>query len=295
MINSVEEYLALLKAELTGSDPATIQDALADAEEHLRTALASAREQQPGLTDGEALPPIVEQYGSPAETAAAYNDLERRTPPGLGTASGQPGSVLEKIFGVYADARAWGALLYMLIALVTGILYFTWAVTGLSLAIPFSIFIFGLPFALLFLLSVRGLALLEGRMVEALLGVRMPRRPLFGHQGMKWTERLKLLVTDKNVWLAMLYLIVQMPLGVVYFTLATVLVITSISFMIAPLVQLVWNIPVVMFDNQRVFLPSGALLLLSAGGFLMLTLTMHLARGVSWLHGRYARWMLVAD
>lgn len=35
MIKSVEEYLELLKAELRGSDAATIQDALADAEEHL--------------------------------------------------------------------------------------------------------------------------------------------------------------------------------------------------------------------------------------------------------------------
>ena len=43
MINSIEEYLNLLKIKLAGSDRATIQDALADAEEHLRAALESAR------------------------------------------------------------------------------------------------------------------------------------------------------------------------------------------------------------------------------------------------------------
>ena len=39
MITSVEEYLNKLRKELAGCDPATIQDALADSEEHIRTAL----------------------------------------------------------------------------------------------------------------------------------------------------------------------------------------------------------------------------------------------------------------
>jgi uncharacterized membrane protein len=295
MINSVEQYLALLRTELSKTDAATIQDALADAEEHLRTALAGAREKQPEFTESHALASIIEQYGSPSETAAAYAEIERRTPPGLTPHEQPPRAFLKRFFGVYADARAWGALLYMLIAMVTGILYFTWAVTGLSLSITLSIFIFGLPFALLFLLSVRGLALLEGRVVEALLGVRMPRRPLFGHPGLRWLERLKLLVTDKTVWLAILYMLVQMPLGVVYFSLAVILVTVSISFMAAPVVQLVWNIPIMMFNEHPIFLPYGSLLLLSVLGFLMLTLTMYLARGISELHGRYARWMLVTE
>jgi hypothetical protein len=50
---------------------------------------------------------------------------------------------------------------------------------GIAISISFSLFIFGLPIAIFFLYSVRGFALLEGRIVEALLGVRMPRRPLF--------------------------------------------------------------------------------------------------------------------
>ena len=44
------------------------------------------------------------------------------------------------------------------------------------------IMIFGIPLAALIFLSFRGLAWLEGRIVEALLGVRMPRRPVFAPQ-----------------------------------------------------------------------------------------------------------------
>ena len=51
MIKSIEQYLDLLKAELSGSDVATVQDALADAEEHLRAALANLREAQPEISE----------------------------------------------------------------------------------------------------------------------------------------------------------------------------------------------------------------------------------------------------
>lgn len=296
MYKTVEDYLADLKQELADSDQATIQDALSDAEEHLRMAVASLREGQPDLTEESALQTAIDQYGSPAETAAAYAEVERRTAPGLSSGVNRKSrSFLGRFFGVYADTRAWGATLYMLIALVTGSLYFTWAVMGLSFSVSFSIFIFGLPFALLFLLSVRGLALLEGRIVEALLGVRMPRRPLFGHPGMKWFERLKLLVTDKNSWLAILYMLLQMPLGTFYFSLTIILVVTSLAVMAAPLVQIFLQVPIMNLGTKMVFLPAWGMPLMIAGGFLLLTLTMHLIRWIGSLHGHYAKFMLVTE
>ena len=153
MTKTIEEYLDALKQELRGSDNATIQDALADANEHLTTALELLRESQPDLDEADALQQIIEQYGTPAETAAAYVEVERRTFPGLVAATAKkPGSPLGRFFGIYADPRAWGALFYMLIAFVTGVVYFSWAVTGLSVSISFALFIFGLPVALLFLL-----------------------------------------------------------------------------------------------------------------------------------------------
>src|SRR6185503_6176065 len=147
MIKSVEEYLELLKTELKDSDAATIQDALADAEEHLRAALASLREKRPEMSEDEALTQVIEQYGSPDETASAYREVERRTLPSLMRRnSDQQDSVFKRFLSVYDDPKAWGALLYMLISLVTGIVYFTWVVTGLSLSLSLAIFIFGLIF-----------------------------------------------------------------------------------------------------------------------------------------------------
>ena len=295
MIKSIEEYLDQLKTELKDSDVATVQDALADAEEHLRAALANLKQEQPEASEEEALGQVIEQYGTPDETASAYKEVERLTHPILVSGNPKNQSIIARFFGVYTDARAWGALLYMLIAFVTGVIYFTWAVTGVSVSVSFLIFIFGFPIALLFLLSVRGLALLEGRLVEALLGIRMPRRPLFSHQDMKWFDRLKALVTDKATWLMLVYMLIQFVLGTIYFVVLVTVLALSLSFMLLPFIQLFWNVPVMQWGVERIFLPYWILVLISLGGLLLWTSFMHLARVIGQLHGRMAKALLVTD
>ena len=297
MIKSVEEYLDLLKTELKESDAATTQDALADAEEHLRVALASLRERQPEMSEEEALGQVIDQYGSPDETASAYGEVERLTRPSLVRENQKSESPGVRFFAIYTDPRAWGALLYMLIAFVTGIIYFTWAVTGLSLSVTLSIFIFGLPFLFLFLHSVSSLTLLEGRLVEALLGVRMPRRARFSSQNVKWLERLKMLVTDKYNWKMLFYMFCQLPFGTLYFVVIVTLVSLSLSFMVSPILEGIVREGIVgiIIGNVRYFPPAYLYPLLVIFGFLLLTASMHLFKWIGQLHGKYAKMFLVTD
>ena len=293
MINTIENYLDTLKTEMKGSDAALTQDALADAWEHLSLALEDARTKNPGISETAALESIILDYGSPEETAAAYRQIERRTSPSM-KQSKKSDSVLGRIFNVYIDPHTWGSLLFMFIAFITGILYFTWVVTGVSLSLGLSILIIGVPFAILFLLTVQGLALLEGRLVEALLGIRMPRRPLFAQPGLKWLERLKALVTDKHTWLSMLYMLLQMPLGIIYFTLNVSILSISLALMASPVLQLLGSRAMINLENGPITLPFWGLILAALGGFLLLTLGMHLARSIGGLHGNYAKRMLVS-
>lgn len=296
MIRSVEEYLDQLRNELNGSDAATMQDALADAEEHLRSALIALREKQPEMPEEEALKQVIEQYGSPEETASAYKEVERRTAPGLAqTVSPPQQSFLRRFLGVYDDPKAWGALLYMLTSMITGIVYFTWTVTGLSLSVSLAIFIFGLLFAVFFTVSLRGVALLEGRIVEGLLGVRMPRRSLFFRRGIGWFERLKDNLADKQTWLSLLYFLLQLPLGVMYFTLIVTLFSVSIALMAAPLVQSIADFPILTIGSLLYYIPTWSAPLFLLLGFLSWTITMHLGRFIGQWHGRYAKTFLVAD
>lgn len=296
MVSTIDAYLNDLRAALTGSDAATVQDALSDAEEHLRLALEQAREAQPDVDEAAALPAIVAEYGSPDEVAAAYKLFEARVNPVLApprtAASGSP---FARFFGIFADRRAWGGLLYMLFSLLTGILYFTWAVTGLSLSLGMMILIFGIPVTILFLLSVREVALIEGRLVEALLGMQMPRRAAFARKGDGIAARLKSLLTSRRTWLSILYMVVQLPLGVLYFSAATTLIALGLGLIAVTIVGPLFDLPVIVAGAARYYVQPWMIPLSLIAGVLTLTLTMHLAKWVGGMHSKFAKALLVKD
>jgi hypothetical protein len=182
----------------------------------------------------------------------------------------------------------------MLIASLTGVFYFSWAVTGFAVSVSFLILIIGLPVALLFLLSIRGLALLEGRLVEALLGVRMPRRPLFSNPDLRWLDRLKALATDRTTWRMLGYMVAQFVSGIVYLVLLTVVFAFTLSMLGLPIVQQLTGQGVIVMGTVSYTVPLWSYPLWVLGGVLLWTIFMNVARGIGQLHGRYARWMLIA-
>lgn len=298
MIKSVREYLNELKNTLAGSDPALIQDALSDAEEHLRNALSLSLKDNPEMSETNALPVIIEKYGTPEEVAAAYREIEIRTPPSLSKVTDDSterrSSFMARFFGVYADASTWGALFYLLFfSLASGIVYFVWTVTGISLSAGFFILIIGLPFFALFLISVKGIALLEGRVVEALLGVRMPRRPIFSGNTSGWWARFKMLVSDKHTWLSIAYFILKLPLGIIDFTVFLTLIVVSLSLVLFPVAQFISRTPLIIIDGAAYDVTAGWMVLGVAVGILLLTLTMHLARVFGRMNGALAKSLLV--
>jgi hypothetical protein len=312
MINSVEQYLAELKKELAGSDRATLQDALSDAEEYLRTALNSAAKDNARISEAEALASIIERYGQPKEVAAAYKEIESRTPPAFGRPAYKavepavapipaPPAVVDRrpfyarFFGVFADSKAWAALFYLIFSLGTGIIYFTWAVTGISVSAGLLVMIIGIPIFFLFLLSVRGIALVEGRLIEALLGVRMPRRPLFSRKDIGWWQKVKSLFAQRQTWTAMVYMFLQMPLGIIYFTVIVSLVSAGVWLIGRPIFELSFGLPAYIIGDYGFFTPTWLMPFAVIGGVLLVTATMHLAKYTGRLHGAYAKAMLVRE
>jgi len=310
---TISQYLAQLRAALQGADAAMVQDALYDAEEYLRSELAA----QPGRSEAEVIADVAGSYGAPAEVAEIYRETEvtvnraLRTPradtsPVLRAAAEASGvapvaptpapvqrSLAARFFGVVMDPHTYGALFYMLLSLATGTFFFTWVVTGLSLSLGLLILIIGIPLTVLFFGSVRGLALLEGRLVEALLGERMPRRPRYTDRSRTWLQRIGDMFTDGRTWLTLLYFLLMLPLGVVYFTIAVTLLSVSLAFIWSPVAALLdLSVPSIYIDGTNV-LPLAATPVLAVVGALLLLLTMHLARGIGKLHGLLAKHLLV--
>ena len=286
---TIAEYLQQLRAALAGADPAMIQDALYDAEEHLRSELA----EHPEETEAAMLARVAGSYGAPQEVAEIYRDTEVRVQRALRPPRPPaPRGVLARFFGVIADARSYGALFYMLLALATGIFYFTWAVTGLSLSAGLAVLIIGIPFIVLFFASVRVLALVEGRLVEVMLGVRMPRRPASSARGLPLLQRIGAMFTDPRTWGTLLYLLLMLPLGVVYFTLAITGLTLSVTLAAAPFVQ-GFGVPMTTVDGVAYFWPLWTLPFALLGGVLLFFVVLHMARGIGWLHGHLAKHLLV--
>jgi hypothetical protein len=157
---------------------------------------------------------------------------------------------------------------------------------------------------ILFLGSVRVLSLVEGRVVEVMLGERMPRRPLYSARDKPWLQRISAMFTDPRTWGTLLYMLAMLPLGIVYFTVAVALLAVSLSFMAAPLLVWFgeidtgigvggWQFLYVDNDYISTSLEPWALPLLFVAGALLLFVTLHLARGLGVLHGQLAKHLLV--
>jgi uncharacterized membrane protein len=293
---TIADYLEQLRAALHGADPALIQDALYDAEDHLRSELA----ENPGTPEAAVLAKIAGSYGAPDEVAAIYVDKEQQVERALRSPPPPPRkSALGRFFGIAADPRAYAALFYMLLSLATGIFYFTWAVTGLSLSIGLSILIFGVVFAVLFFGTVRVLSLVEGRIIEVMLGERMPRRPLYANAAKPIRARIVEMFTDPRTWSTLFYMLLMLPLGVIYFTIAVTGISLSLGLMFAPIVALlasygVFDADVGFYVDGQVIVPPMIVAPIAfIVGAVLLFAMLHLARSIGRLQGALAKHLLV--
>ncbi len=291
---SLDQYLKALREELAGEDSALIQDALYDAEEYLRAEVTS----HPDKSEADVLELIASTYGAPDEVAAAYRDTEAKVKAAMTTPRRIPKTGVGAFFGVFLDPRAYTSLFFMLLSLATGIIYFTFAVTGMALSAGLAVLVIGVPFFLVFMALTRVVSLAEGRLIEAMTGERMPRRPALQSKENGFWSRVGQMLKDRRTWTTLAYLILMLPLGIAYFVVAVTGLSVSLALIFAPLGELAGRYG--WFGMPGIFIDPAwlntvwALPLLMLAGALVLTLLMHLARGLGRLHAMYAKALLVA-
>jgi uncharacterized membrane protein len=289
---TVAEYLRQLRAALKGASAGLISDALADAEDHLKSEIAT----NPTKTEQQVLASVIETYGTPEEIAEEYRSMEATIAGPFPKQEITP-SAPHGFFGVVRDPRAYGALLYMLLSLVTGIFYFTWAVTGMSLTAGLIILIIGIPFALLFIGSVRMISHVEGRIIEGLLGVRMPRRLPSTSTDQTLGGRIRDALADIRTWSSLLYMLLMLPLGVAYFVIAVTGIAISLSLTLGSLWSLVTGESHIQITDvpwlQHLLSTAPGLLIAMLVGVLLIFVLLHVAKAIGWMHGKLAEALLV--
>ena len=292
---SIDAYLKQLQAALADQDPSLIQDAAYDAEEYLRAEIAA----HPDKSEADVLELIASTYGAPEEVAAAYRETEAKVKAALHAPTPQaahtPG-LLQRFFSVYSDPRSYTSLFFMLLALATGIVYFVIAVVGIAVSLGLSTLIIGIPFFLAFIGVVRVISLGEGRLIEAMTGERMPRRPVHPGPAMGLWAGIGAMLKDSRTWTTLAYFILMLPLGIAYFVIAVVGLSVGLSCIFAPLAGVLEHVGLVHASLSiepawlAATLPLGVVAIL---GIVVLTTVMHVARGVGRMHARIAKRLLV--
>jgi hypothetical protein len=314
--NTIAEYLHQLHAALRDADPALIQDALYDAEEYLRSELA----ERPGIGEAQLLAEVATSYGAPDEVAAIYTDREVQVelalrPPArvatrapsapagaapsaphaapASTPTAPPRTWYSHFFGVALEPHTYGALFYLLLSMPIGIFYFTWVVTGISLSAGLAVLIIGIPFMILFIGTVHALSLVEGRIIEALLGVRMPRRPTPPPAAAPLMERIKAVLSDPRTWSTMLYMALMLPFGVVYFSLLVTMLSLSLGLVAGSVLQLLQGATLITIEDVYYTLPTWTAPFFCVLGIVLFFATLHMTRGLGYMHAALAKSMLV--
>ena len=296
---SIDQYLRQLREELAGADSALIQDALYDAEEYLRAEVAA----HPDKSESDVLELIASTYGAPDEVASAYRDTEIKVKAAMATPRKEASTPLGKFFGVFVDPRAYTSLFLMLLGLPRGIIYFVLAMAGLSLSLGFSVLIIGVPFFLMFTLICRTVSLAEGRLIEGMTGVRMPRRPIARGAVKGFWARVVEMLRDPKTWTTIAYFIVMLPIGIASFVITLTGLTVGLSLTILPVVALLGQAGWFGMGGVEVFATSQpewlfhspiGIPLLALAGLVLLTSLMHLVRGMGKLQALIAKSMLVA-
>ena len=147
---------------------------------------------------------------------------------------------------------------------------------------------------MLFVGATRVLALVEGRLVEVMLGERMPRRPLYSDTELPLLKRIGAMFTDARTWGTFLYFLLMLPLGTLYFSLAVTGLATSLAMMFAPLLSFLdGNMMILSVGGQDITENKWLIPFVMVAGFGVLLLTMHVARWIGRMHGQIAKRLLV--
>ena len=127
-------------------------------------------------------------------------------------------------------------LVYLLLALPLGILYFVILVTGYALGAGLIITLVGIPILVTMIFVTYLLGDLDRAMTSKLLGVKIAKPEA---KPAKDDSARSILVTQLKsleFWKEFIYLLLKMPLGVVAFTVTIVLISVSLGLIAAPFI-----------------------------------------------------------
>jgi signal transduction histidine kinase len=132
------------------------------------------------------------------------------------------------------DARTYGRILYLLLALPLGVAEFAFLVTAISFGFSTAITLIGIPVLIGSVYAWRWLAQLERRLIGRLTGVEIPSPyrpdPVSG----RWWTRFAARLADPATWKDLTFLLLQLPLGILSFSVTVAVFGFGLRLLFAP-------------------------------------------------------------
>src|SRR6195256_6332238 len=148
------------------------------------------------------------------------------------------------------DGRTYLRILYLLLTLPLGTLYFTVIVTGLSVGGGLVIVIVGFPILLLTVLCWLLFARVEREMAIHMLGADVRPTSVPDQTPRTLWQRIVKILADPVTWKSLVYVLLEFPFGIFSFTLAVTLLSISVSLVLYPVVYIVLNSLYSQFPNE---------------------------------------------
>jgi signal transduction histidine kinase len=115
------------------------------------------------------------------------------------------------------------------------VIEFSFLVTALSFGFSTAITLIGIPVLVATVWAWRRLADLERRLVGSLVGVEIPSPYRPDPQGVSWWRRLGARLADPATWKDLAFLLLQLPLGILSFSIAVSVIGFGLRLLLAPL------------------------------------------------------------
>ena len=166
------------------------------------------------------------------------------------------------------DARTYGRILYLVLALPLGVVEFSFLVTAISFGFGTAVTLIGIPVLVGSVYAWRWLADLERRLIGTLVDVEIPRPYRPDPVGGRWWSRLTARLADPATWKDLAFLLLQLPLGILSFTVTVTVLGVGLGALTAPAYywalsgdQWIGAIQIDTLPEALALVPLGALIL----------------------------------
>jgi signal transduction histidine kinase len=142
--------------------------------------------------------------------------------------------LIRRLFGPIRESRTYLRILYLLLALPLGVIEFSFLVTALSFGFGTAITLIGIPVLVGTVWAWRWLAQVERRIIGRLLGTEIPEPYRPDPPDTRWWKRFGARIADPATWKDLAFLLLQLPLGIVSFSVAVSVIGFGVRLLLAP-------------------------------------------------------------